>query len=267
MKRLLALGALAVLAIASIVLAQTSGPATLRTPSGDHPITIVQQSGQTYVSASEAVAGLGGTIVPDSTGYKVTIGNAVAAFGPDSRFGVVRDELIEMPVPPIAIEGKPFVPWQFFQGLLSKSASLDVTWDAASNALVVRPMSRDAVSVQVSVANVEGITKMVLTLSGPAEYAIAKEPGAYVVRFKSPVRAPFAEQGYEDPYVAKLFFAGSDLRIQLTGQDVVGDAYQLENPPRIVLDFRKGAAPAPGATQPLPGLNKPQESPGIHTIV
>jgi N-acetylmuramoyl-L-alanine amidase len=267
MKRLLSLGALAVLAAASIVLAQTSGPATLRTPTGDHPITIVQQSGQTYVSASDAVAGLGGTIVNDSTGYKVTIGNAVAAFGPDSRFGVVRDELIEMPVPPIAIEGKPYVPWQFFQGLLAKSASLDVTWDAASNALIVRPIQHDAVGVQVSIANVEGITKMVLTLSGPAEYAIAKEPGAYVVRFKSTVRAPFGEQAYEDPFVAKLVFAGSDLRIQLSGPEVVGDAYQLQNPPRIVLDFRKGAAPAPGAVQPLPGLNRPQEAPGIHTIV
>lgn len=64
MKRLLSLGAVLVLAVASIVLAQTSGQATLRTQSGDHPITVVQQSGQTYVSATDVVTGLGGTIVP-----------------------------------------------------------------------------------------------------------------------------------------------------------------------------------------------------------
>jgi N-acetylmuramoyl-L-alanine amidase len=268
MKRLLSLGALLLLAVASIVLAQTSGQGTLRTQSGDHPITYVQQGGQTYVSAIEVVAGLGGTIVPDSTGYKVTIGNTVAAFGPDSRFGVVRDELIEMPVPPTAIEGKPYVPWQFFRGLLSKASSLDAVWDGAASALVIRPVQRDSVGVQVSIANVEGITKMVLTLSGAAEYTIVKEPAQYVVRFKSPVRPPFVEQAYEDPYVGRLSFAGSDLRIQLTAADVVGDAYQLENPPRIVLDFRKGAAPAPGPAQPLPGSLKPQqEAPGIRTIV
>lgn len=266
MKRLLSLGALVALALASIVLAQTSGQGTLRTPSGDLPISYVQQSGQTYVAASEVVAGVGGTIAPDSNGFKITVNNTIAAFGPDSRYAVVRDDLIEMPVAPISIEGKPYVPWQFFQGLLARSSSLDVTWDATMNALVVRPIQHDAVGVQVSVANVEGITKMVLTLSGPAQYTIVKEPAAYLVRFNSTLRAPFAEQVYEDPLVAKLTFVASELRIQLAAPDVAGDAYQLENPPRIVLDFRKGAPLAPGAAQPLPGI-KPQDVPGIHTIV
>lgn len=266
MKRLLSLGALVALALATIVLAQTSGQGILRMPSGDLPISYVQQASQAYVAANEVVAALGGTIAPDSNGYKITINNTAAAFGPDSRYAVVGDDLIEMPVAPISIEGRPYVPWQFFQGLLAKSSSLDVSWDAALNALVVRPIQRDAVGVQVSVANVEGITKMVLTLSGPVEYAIVKEPAAYLVRFKSPLRAPFAEQTYEDPHVAKVIFMASDLRIQFSAADVVGDAYQLENPPRIVLDFRRGAPLAPGAAQPLPGL-KPQDVPGIHTIV
>jgi N-acetylmuramoyl-L-alanine amidase len=103
-------------------------------------------------------------------------------------------------------------------------------------------------------------------LSAPAEYSIVKEPAAYVVRFRSPVRPPFADQSYEDPSIARVIFSGSDLRIQLTATDIVGDAYRLENPPRIVLDFRKGAAPAPGAVQPLQPA-APQERPGIHTIV
>ncbi|HYH07599.1 MAG TPA: N-acetylmuramoyl-L-alanine amidase [Thermoanaerobaculia bacterium] len=266
MKRLLSLGALALLTLASIVLAQTSGQATLRTPTGSFPFTYTEQSGQLYVSAGDVVSGLGGTIAPDANGFKVTIGNATAAFGPDSRYGVVREDLIEMPVPPIAIEGKPFVPWQFFQGFLSKAASQDVIWDAATRTLTVRAATRDAVGVTVSLANVQGISKIVLTLSAPAEYGIVKEPQAYVVRFRTPVRAPFGEQVYEDPHVARITFAGSDLRIHLTAPEVAGDAYQLENPPRIVLDFRKGAAAAPGTLQPTP-VQKPQELPGIRTIV
>jgi hypothetical protein len=83
MKRLLSLGA--VLSVSSphssstsVALAQSSGQATLRTPSATHPFTYVEQSGQTYVSASEVVAGLGGTMTPDSSGYKVTVGNVTA---------------------------------------------------------------------------------------------------------------------------------------------------------------------------------------------
>lgn len=266
MKRLLSLGALLVLAAASIVLAQTSGTATLRTPAGDHPFTYVQQSGQTYVSATEVIAGLGGTIAPDANGFKVTVGGATAAFGPDSRYGVVRDDLIEMPVPPISIEGKPFVPWQFFQGFLARATSQDAAWDANARTLTIRPLQRDAVGVQVSVANVQGISKIVLTLSAPAEYSIVKEPQAYVVRFRTPVRAPFAEERYEDPHIARVAFAGNDVRIALTAPEVVGDAYQLDNPPRIVLDFRKGAAPAPGTPAPHQP-QRPRELPGIRTIV
>lgn len=267
MKRLLSLGILTLLAVASIVLAQSSGQGTLRTPTGDAPFTYVLQSGHTYVDAGAVMTGLGGTITADPNGFKVTHGNTIATFASDSRFGFVRDELIEMPVPPISIESKPYVPWQFFQGFLLRSAGMDVTWDPNAHLLLVQPQARDAVAIQASVANVQGISKVVLTLSGPVEYSIVKERQAYAIRFRSAIRAPFAEQGYEDPHIARLTFAGSELLIHLTAPDVVADAYQLENPPRIVLDLRKGVAPAPGTLQPLTQPKKPQELPGIRTIV
>ncbi|MDQ3283943.1 MAG: N-acetylmuramoyl-L-alanine amidase [Acidobacteriota bacterium] len=267
MKRLLVATSLVILAAASLVFAQTSGQGTLRTPAGERPFSYILQSGQVYVSASDIAAALGGTIAPDNTGYKVTINNVTAAFGGDSKYGVVRDDLIEMPVPPISVEGKPYVPWQFFQGFLSNAASQDVAWDANAHALIVTPLQKDAVSVQVSVANVQGISKIVLALSGPAQYGIAKEPQAYLIRFRSTIRAPFAEQTYEDPHIARVAFAGNDVRIHLTAPDVIGDAYQLENPPRIVLDFRKGAAPATGVPVNPAQPATPQEAPGIKTIV
>ncbi|HUR82323.1 MAG TPA: N-acetylmuramoyl-L-alanine amidase [Thermoanaerobaculia bacterium] len=271
MKRLLPLGALLLLAIASIVLAQTaasaSGQGIVRMAAGDRPFTYVEQSGQTYVSAEQVTAALGGTIAADANGTRVSIGGSTAAFAPDSRFGVIRDDLIEMPVPPIVIEGKPFVPWQFYQGLLSKISAMDVSWDAAAHVLSVKPQTRDTVSAQVSVANVQDISKIVITLSAPADYNIVKEPNAYLVRFRAPVKAPFPEQTYEDPYIAKVTFAAAELRITLTAPDVVGDAYQLDNPPRIVLDLRKAATPAQGGTVPLQTPPKPAELPGIRTIV
>jgi N-acetylmuramoyl-L-alanine amidase len=262
MKRLLPL---LILVAASILFAQAPNLATLRSASGDRTVTITKEGGQTLFAADDVMAGLGGTVSPEAAGFRATLNNAIAAFGPDSRFGVVRDELIEMPVPPAVIGGRPFVPWQFFQGFLSKAADLEVAWDPIGRVLLVRPAQHTVIGVQLSVANVQGISKVVATLSGPADYSIVKEQGAYTIRFKTTIRPPFTEQSYDDPHVAKANFSGNDLRLELKSPDVAADAYKLENPIRIVLDFRKVAA---GAT-PLPAITGPRslEAPGIHTIV
>jgi len=275
--KLRSLGLLAIAILSALLLlAQAPTPAaappnpanqaTLRAANGDHVITVAHQNGQTYFAAEEAMAALGGSVTRDGNGFKATLNNTVAAFGTDSRFGVVKDDLIEMPVAPVTIDNRPFVPWQFFQGFLIRSSALDVTWDPAARVLQVHPAQTTAVAVQVSVANVQGISKVVLTLTAPADYTIVKETGAYTIRFRSAIHAPYAEQAHDDPYVARTSFIGNDLRIQLTAPDVVGDAYRLENPFRIVLDLRKGAASGPGTPQPLTSP-KPVESPGIHTIV
>jgi N-acetylmuramoyl-L-alanine amidase len=266
MKRFLPLLVLASLAAASILLAQTPNQATLRLAAGDKPVTITTQNGQTFFAADEIIAALGGTIARDANGFRVTVGTAVAAFAPDSRFGVIRDDLIEMPLPPVVIDGKPYVTWQFFQGFLSRASDQEVVWDAATRVLAIRPQQHNAVGVQVSVANIQGISKIVLTLTAPADYSIVKDQGGYTVRFKSPIKPPFVEQTYEDPNVAKVVFAGNDLQIVLTAADVAGDAYKLDNPFRIILDLRKGAA-APLGVVPPSGIAKPVDLPGIRTIV
>jgi N-acetylmuramoyl-L-alanine amidase len=106
----------------------------------------------------------------------------------------------------------------------------------------------------------------VVTLTGPADYSIVKEQGAYTIRFKTQIHAPFAEQSYEDPYVSKATFNGNDLRLDLKAPDVGADAYKLENPFRIVLDLHKVAA-GPGTVPSIVVPSRPVEAPGIHTIV
>jgi len=263
MKRLLPL---LILAAASILLAQAPNQATLRTPAGDRQITTTRVEGLTLFSADEVIAGLGGAVSPDGTGFKASLNNVSAAFGPDSRFGVVGDELIEMPVSPPLVEGRPYVPLQFFQGFLTKAADLEVVWDPATRILTVRPTQHTVIGVQLSVANVQGISKVVVTLTGPADYTIVKDQTAYTIRFKTQIRPPFASQAYDDPYVAKASFAGADLRLDLKAADAGADAYKLENPFRIVLDFHK-VAPIPGALPLVVVPSKPVEAPGIHTIV
>ena len=267
MKRLLLLSPLPLLAIASILLGQAPAASTLRTASGDKPLSVIHQGAQTYFAVDEVLAAIGGTVRQENAGFKATLNGVEAAFGPDSRFAVVRDDLVEMPVPPLSAAGKPYATLQFFQGYLSRAATLDASWDANTRTLQVRPLQQTQVSVGTSLANIQGITKVVLTVSAPAEYTIVKEPGAYTVRFKSAIRAPYADQAHDDPNVSKLSFNGNDLRIQLTSPDVIADAYKLDNPFRIVLDLRKGtgAATTPNAQLPMP--SKPVEQPGIHTIV
>lgn len=266
MKRLTFSIIAAFFTVATFVLAQATTQATLRAPSGDRLIATTQQSGVTYFAVADVLAAVGGSVNADANGFKATVNNTVAAFGVESRFGVVREDLIEMPVAPLVVDGRPFVPWQFFQGFLSRAAQLDVAWDPAARVLQLKPAQQSIIGVQLSVANVQGISKVVITLSMPAEYAIVKESGAYTIRFRNPIRPPYVEQAHDDPYVTKTSFIGNDLRIQLSGADVVGDAYRLESPFRIVVDLRKGAALAPGVPQPIIS-SRPVDLPGIRTIV
>lgn len=250
--------------LAIVLLAQTPTTAVLRTPSGDKPVNMLVQNGIMYFAADDVIAALGGAVKPDLNGFKATLGATTAAFGPDSRFAVVREDLIEMPVPPLVVDGKPYAVLQFFQGFVARAADTEIAWDPTARILQARPVQRNVVGVQASVANIQGISKLVLTLTAPSEYTIIKEPGAYTVRFKAQLKPPAPEQAFDDPYVKSIGYAGSDLRIQLTTPDVAADTYRLDNPFRIVIDIRKAAAPAPGT--PLPST-KPVEAPGIHTIV
>ncbi len=188
MKRFLPL---LILAAATILSAQAPNQATLRTPSGDRLVTITHVEGQTFFAADDTMAALGGSVTPDGTGFKATLNNNLAAFGPDSRFGVIRDELIEMPSVPIVVAGRPYVPWQFFQGFLGKTADMEVTWDPVGRVLLVRPAQHTVAGVQLSVANIQGISKVVVGLTAPTEYAIVIDQMAYTIRFKTPIRAPF----------------------------------------------------------------------------
>lgn len=268
MKRLLPLLTLFVLAIATILWAQTSGQATLSLPSGDRPVTYYQQAGTVMLAADEVIVALGGKIAADEQGFRMALGTSEVVFGHDSRFAVYKDDLIEMPAAPIVIDGRAFVPPQLFQGFLRPAANLDVTWDATAKVLRARAIVSEPVGAQVSVVNVQDISKVVLQLSAPAEYVIAREPSAYRVQLRSPIRPPFAEKSYDDPLIARVSFAPNEIVIDLRATDVAVDSYRLENPFRIVLDVRKGVPAGSSLPGALPGLDiKPSEPPGIHTIV
>ena len=139
----------------------------------------------------------------DGNGFKASLNNTVAAFGTDSRFGVVKDDLIEMPVAPVTIDNRPFVPWQFFQGFLIRASGLDATWDRgrtnpADSSGADHRRRRHGLRRQRA-----GDFESRPHAHRARRLHIVKEPGAYTVRFKTAIRAPYVEQAHDDPYVAE----------------------------------------------------------------
>ncbi len=266
MKRALAMFGVLALALATILVAQTPEKATLRSQQGDADISTLELNGQLFVAADEFVKAMGGTIAPDGPGFKVTLLGKPGAFAPDSQYGVVRDELIQMPTTPVVIETRPFVPWQFFRGFLASAGDLELSWSSQQKLFTVAPKVRESLSARLSVVEIEDISKVVVQLSGKTEYTITRKGLNYVIRFLNPIGAPFAEQAYNNPHLAKATFKGNELDLQVTGADVVGSSYRLDDPFRVVIDLKKGVA-AVEPTGPGRGSRSPAHSQGIKTIV
>src|ERR1041385_5515115 len=128
--------------LAVVLLAQTPTSVVLRTATGDKPVAQLVQNGVMYFAADDVIGALGGSVKADANGFKATLGSTTAAFGPDSRFAVVREDLIEMPLPPLVAGGKPFVVLPFFQGFLSRAGDIEVSWDPTARVLQARPVQQ-----------------------------------------------------------------------------------------------------------------------------
>jgi len=267
MKKILVVIAIAGMAAVSAGRAQTV-MATLKTPTGERPIRVVEQSGNLYLPAEEATAALGGSLTGSRQGYRIDLAGRTAGFTADSRFGAAGDELIEMPSPPIFIEASPYVPWQFFRDLLRTTSDLDLTWEPGARVFEVRRFRLDSVEAQISVVNIEGMTKIVVQFPRKVEYSVRREENAYVIEIPNPIRTRAADQTFTSPLLDRVLVRENQIVVNLASRDIAGDAYAIESPFRIVLDLQRGASPVPDAQPSLPGsVRRPAHPPGVRTIV
>lgn len=270
MKRVLgAVGCgVVIAAVASIVLAQMASEGTVVVP-GSEPqrVTVVEEGERRYLAADEVMTALGGRVSADPRGFTIELDQARAAVGSNSPVAVFRDQLIQMPYPPLVIEGRPFLAPQFFDAFLRAAAGRSATWDPAAGSLVIRPVTVRAVAAQTSVVEVEGMTKIVIQLSERVDYSVVREPSRYLVRFRGEVRPETPQQNFGGPHVSRISFRNNEAEITLTSPDIAGDFYALENPFRVVVDLRRGAAPDQERTLPPPLTLRPSELPGVRTIV
>jgi N-acetylmuramoyl-L-alanine amidase len=266
MRRLVPILSMAVLAVATLVWAQTPARAKLRSASGERPVTAIQQGSVSYFPVDEVVSAFGGKVARDPEGFKASLKGVDISFATDSRYAIIRDGLVELPEAPILIDNRPYVPWQFFQSYFRAAIGMDVSWDPAALILEVKPLARTVVSAQASVVDLEGVTKIVIQLSDRAEYSIEREAGYYIVRLRSNLRAASPEVPVENPLVSRIEFREDQVRIALKTDQISANSYQLENPFRIVIDMQHGVAPAPGNLPPAMKIG-PADLPGIRTIV
>lgn len=264
MKRILAVILLAGLAAVATGRAQ-SAPATLRTERGDVPIRVVDQGGVTYVPAEEMVGALGGTLSGNRQGYRIEIGGTVAGFTAESRFGASGDELIEMPAPPIFVDARPHVPWQFFRDVLRISSKLDLAWDPSRRLLEVKPFRLGELEAQISAVNIGEMTKIVIQFPERVEYRVRREGSAYIVETRNPIRSRSA-QTFNSPLLDRIAVRDNTIVVNLSSPEIAGDAYSLNDPFRVVIDLQKGAA-APPADAPRPPVTRTPDLPGVRTIV
>lgn len=265
MKRIAATLLLAALAVVPSGRAQ-SLPAMLRGAGQDRAILVIEQSGTFYVPAEVLTEALGGTITGDRAGYRITFGETVAGFTLESRYGVAGDELIEMPTAPFAVEDRPFVPWTFFRDLLRLVSDRDLRWDPQTRVLEVGQFTLDAVPVQISVVELEATTKILLQFPLRIEHSIRREPAAFIIDTRPPLKANQPDQSFESPLLDRITARDRQIIIQLPSADVAGDPYTLENPFRIVIDLQQRREQMESATPALPGLRL-RDRPGIRTIV
>jgi N-acetylmuramoyl-L-alanine amidase len=264
MKRVAGLIVLIAIALVSIVRAQSS-EATLRTPTGDHAVPVIEQSGQMFVPAEPVAEALGGTISGDRSGYRIILDGRTAGFTPASRFGAVGDELIEMPTAPIFVDNTPYVPWEFFRDVVRIASSLDLRWDPQARLLEITALRLDTLEAQIGVVRLAETTKIIVELPRRIPYAVRREGAVFTIETRYPLRANITSQSYEGELLDRIAVGGSGIVIHLASPDVAGDSYALENPFRIVLDLQRGQTPATPATPA--DIARPRELLGVRTIV
>ncbi len=265
MKPLFAVATFALVAATTFLMAQAPERATLRSPNGDAIVSTILIDGNLFVAADEFVIGLGGTIEQEGPGYNITVLGRRGAFGVDSQFGVVREELIPLPAFPVVVETRPYVPWQFFRGFVASAGELELTWDPELQLFTIQTRVRELLEGRLSVVEIEDVSKLVVQLSQKTDFAVIDGESSYVIRLANPITLQASEFDFQNPHVRHVQVIGRQIELRLTGDDIVGSWYSLESPFRIVLDLKKGIAPV---APPAPGNRGTRRKlPGIRTIV
>ncbi len=237
-------------------------PATFVAPSGGPaPLRTLESEGKVWAAVGDVAALLGGSISfdADTRSYEVRIGQHTAVFGIDAPIAVVDTKLVNLSATPRSKGGIAFADTDFFGRVFGPMTGLTFSWDAGRRALVAsRPAASD-VSVEASVTEMGGMTKVVLRFSRPLQYRVEKGEETLVLKFPGARLLPAAaEIDAQGPRVLRVVLREGEAVIALREAGLSTNVYPLGGPPRLVVDVTPavaGAMPVPGSV-PAPGPSR-----------
>ncbi|MGE5346134.1 MAG: N-acetylmuramoyl-L-alanine amidase family protein [Acidithiobacillales bacterium] len=250
MRRTLAL--LGALLLAGPLPAEVS-PTFVTSSGGAVPLRIVESEGKVWAAVGDVAAPLQGTISfdADTRSYEVRIGQHTAVFGVDAPIAVVDTKLVNLAATPRLRGGIAFADVEFFGRVFGPMTGLTFSWDAGRRALVAaRPAASD-VSVEASVTEMGGMTKVVLRFSRPLQYRVEKGEETLVLKFPGVRLVPAVpEVDAQGPRVLRVVLREGEAVIALREAGLSTNVYPLGGPPRLVVDVTPpvaGAVPVPGS--------------------
>jgi N-acetylmuramoyl-L-alanine amidase len=214
------------------------------------------------------VGRLGGELRPGEGGggYLLVVGEGEALFGPGSDALVLGGEVRRLSQPPVAAESGLQVPLDLLRLTWGDFAGYRFTWDPAARRLTVERGAERALSVELDLVHIQGLTTVVLQFPEAPRYRIVEAPERVEVQLLGDrLESVSRGEGREDPLVRDIRFESDRILLDLAA-GAAADSYTLEKPFRLVFDVHRAAPPPAGPGRPIP-TGPPPEIEGIRTIV
>ncbi len=248
----------ALLAVAPGPVASGAPPAaTFVGPAGAPlPVRAAEAEGKTLLSVGDVVAALGGTVEHDaeSGSYEAKAGAHTAVFGAETNVAVVDTRLVPYGAPIRGEGGDAYAEPDFFERVVAPLFGVAFSWDRGSRTLSARLAQPAEIGVEATVAAFDETTKVVFRFTQPPMYRLEKGETQVVLRVVgSRLVFPAAEKPVDDPRVARILLRPTEMTVVLRSKGLSSNVYALNNPPRLVVDVTRPAAPLPVVPQPVPG--------------
>ena len=165
-------------------------------------------------------------------------------------------KLVSLSSPVYLVEGEWYVPLDFVTKVLKVMSTQPFLWLENSRSLILGEIQPNQLSVKYS-AEVD-YSRLVFQSTRPIEYYLVYQDGTLAITPQSQdFVVGFQESKFDDGVIATLAIQSQNerksFRVQ-TGENYVSFKYfQLNDPPRLVVDFyKKTSAPAPTPVEPPP---------------
>ncbi|HET9229537.1 MAG TPA: N-acetylmuramoyl-L-alanine amidase [Thermoanaerobaculia bacterium] len=228
-------------------------------------VPVVMNPSGPLVALEPLARSLGGEVIPDELGESVTlrIEGTDVVLGVGSAIITVGEKLVSLSQPPVRGETGVLVPIDFLRKTWGDLLGYAFDWRPETSRLQITRRGARELTVLSDVVHQQGITTVVLQFAEVPRYRIEKQTGQVTVQMIADrLAVPFQRDRVVDPLVQDVAISPEQVRVQLApGAEV--QSYVLENPFRIVFDVHQPSS----VEVPTPTAVRPQEAPGIRTIV